>query len=778
MRYNNQVKEKTNGISPALVGIILYLTVHGISVFANNFTRGPFVQSTTTNSVQIAWNTFEPTGSWVEYGLSKDLSSKITSENFGTNHWVRLSQLKPATQYYYRVICTNKQDTLISTLETFTTFKESGPISFSVISDSGQNSIVEVPLIQMSLTTNIIQLKPDLVTHLGDIVGSDFKFSTIQSQFFNIFQPAIKNIPFFFAVGNHDLFPATGSVIGLNATEFQKAFYLPTNSMDGTSRYYSFDHGDVHFVFLFNPWFYFYVFDNKTDQYRWLTNDLAKSSKPWKLLFFHAPIATTSVHAPDDYNYNDIPDQFELMNVVAPLAELYGVQMVFSGHDHSLHRYAPTQGLHSCVAAGGGQSMYYLYAVIPSLSKFWQRYHCLNVGITNSTMTLNAYDTNGVCFDSWTVQKSLPSRQIYQATWHTPEFAISEANNGDGNVFSQVFDFEGQPIYPRSGQFSNLGRVFVNNDEKNLYIGMDQVMIQNDNNLLLFVESSKIQGVTTMAGLGNGKIDPQGEGADGLDCLENLSFTNFTPCVGCLLGDEYADRQYRSFVRTNLALDIGQGVFRLNSTLEDLPGARIQQFNLSPQITESAVLLSNHSYEQNADYIQVSIPLKELGDLQPGNTIKIAAVVGGKTYDLKSQTRHIDTSALGYSLSGSGMLPVSVEGISVQLALNPQADSDRDGLLDWQEYLAGTDPNNPHSVLKVSIEGSSLEQIQLVWTTIPGKQYQLETSDHLFGRYAPVEDPTFPRVAHTDRDVHVFKPMQNPSAFARFFRIRVITDRP
>jgi hypothetical protein len=640
---------------------LVYVTVillggcgHTSQLRAQEFSRGPFVQNASTNGIQIIWHTAEPSIARVEYGLTTNGWMTIADDRWDTHHVATLDRLLPDTRYFYRISSISARGALVSSMEPFVTLKPQGSIRFAVISDSAQNAALNFrpqPLLAKVLT----DLRPELVLHLGDIVASDFNYTNVQAQFFDMFQPSIKNIPFYLLVGNHDLYPAAGETTDLNATGFQNAFHLPTNSVDGTSRYYSFDHGDVHFVCLFNPWFYVYDFTSRTDQYRWLTNDLAASNKPWKLLFCHAPIATSSLHANDDYNWNGIPDQIEMLNLIAPLAQKYGAQMVFSGHDHSLHRYAPCQGMHSCVTAGGGQGLYSFSTPHAGLAKYWQIHHCLNVGITNDTMTLEAYDMNGIRFDAWTVQKGMPERKVNQASWHTPVMAATGADDGDGNVNGQVFDFVGTPIYPRSGLFSNPGRAYVNNDSDCLYIGLEQILIPGDNNLFLFIDSPRCAGVSTMAGLGNGRIDPEGEGVDGLDCLENLSFTNFAPCVGCLLGDEYADRSIRSFTRTNLGLklNIGQGVFRLDRELSDVSGARLQQFNLSPQTNGFAISTMSVALEQNADFIQIAIPLSELGGLLPGDRIKLGMVVGGPLYDDVAQTRWIDSTVLG----GSGSYP-------------------------------------------------------------------------------------------------------------------------
>jgi hypothetical protein len=57
------------------------------------------------------------------------------------------------------------------------------------------------------------------------------------------------------------------------------------------------------------------------------------------------------------------------------------------------------------------------------------------------------------------------------------------------------------------------------------------------------------------------------------------------------------------------------------------------------------------------------------------------------------------------------------------------ADADRDGLLNWQEYLAGTDPTREDSKLVfLPVEpavGSGPKQVVLRWQTVPGKVYEV-----------------------------------------------------
>lgn len=59
------------------------------------------------------------------------------------------------------------------------------------------------------------------------------------------------------------------------------------------------------------------------------------------------------------------------------------------------------------------------------------------------------------------------------------------------------------------------------------------------------------------------------------------------------------------------------------------------------------------------------------------------------------------------------------------------ADSDQDGLNNLQEYLAGTDPQKPASVLKVEVRVNSDPRPELEFNAVPNKAYTIEFRDSL-----------------------------------------------
>ena len=129
----------------------------------------------------------------------------------------------------------------------------------------------------------------------------------------------------------------------------------PKRQIDHMSNY-SFDYGNVHFVFLeANP----HVFGGQLDgtaNYltapqafsaypsvlrEWLINDLDSSSLTWKIVVFHQPAFSSG---------NATVRNFQ-MRGVAKFMEDHGVNLVFNGHEHNYQRTFPLRAEAGVAAA-------------------------------------------------------------------------------------------------------------------------------------------------------------------------------------------------------------------------------------------------------------------------------------------------------------------------------------------------------------------------------------------------------------------------------------------
>jgi hypothetical protein len=628
-----------------------------------NFQRGPFIQNATTSSVQVIWRTPVAADGVVEFGTNQDLGLQTTESILTTNHMVTLTNLQAGAQYYYRIHSTTGLVSAVSAISSFRALKSSGDLSFLVVADTGNGSTS-----QFRVADEMAAVGGDLVMHCGDVVYPDFTYGLEDMRCLSVYGQQMRSMPFFFVMGNHEV------QNGLLGTAYLDTFYLPTNSVFGTEHFYSFDHGDAHFVSLFAPWLQdppgmdAYKLYEGSAQYMWLTNDLASSTKPWKFIFLHHPLATSGSHRSDHNNGTALFDWEIYQSLLIPVARRYGAQVVFSGHDHDYERLNPIQGVQLIVDGGGSSDLHGIEERDGASSQFYAIPSFSKVTIHGDTLLLQTYGTNGAVIDYMSLQRAQPPPQVYEAAWHSPLVESVAANDGHGNIVGQTFDFIGTPIPTLPGESSNLGRVFVNNDGTNLFIGFDQAMFYSNHNVLLFIEPPSQSGVSNLIGLGDGLADTV-EGVNGLDFLENLAFTNFVPTIGCVLGDEYADGQFRGFNRPGQALSLGQGVFRLDAGFSNVPGIRVQQFNRSPQV--HGFEDDRNPTEQNANYIEVAIPYSELGGLLPGDTIKIAAVVGLGSVDTNAQTIALDTSFLGSSMTGSGQSNVLLGSLSIHLSPAP-----------------------------------------------------------------------------------------------------------
>jgi hypothetical protein len=642
-----------------------------------NVVRGPFIQNTTARSTQVAWKTLSRSAAAVEFGTNEVNIQRIEVDLSETNHLATLTNLRPDTRYLYRIVNRFGDRETYSDWNSFRTFKLTGPVTFHVVGDSGWATSP-----QFQIAEQMERSEADLLFHVGDLAYYAFNYFNADLRCFSIYWNQMRSAPWFLALGNHDSYADREAAL--------QSFYLPTNSVTGTEHFYSFDHGDVHFVALWADLQGGADYKPGSPQYTWLERDLAATTKPWKFMFFHHTWRSSSIHGVgDDYDVNLVPDSVQLDSSFGELARRYGVQIVFNGHDHCYERLAPSGGPISFVTGGGGANLYGLSRLHPDSIQFTPRYHFLRVAVDGDEARVEAVGHDGLVFDTTHLRRTFPERQVVSASWNSPVIESKAAGDTNANILGQVFNLTGSPISGPMGRFTSAGRLFVNNDKQNLYLGLDEVMLRAGEELFMFLEVPGIPGVNSLRDIGNGLVDPVGK-----VLTVSTSFPIFPLTLSSLPSALCLAMSSATHHRAPLSEPASPSAqarepFYLTNGMPELAGQRLAQFNLSPQIFTAP-------YEQNADFIELAIPYTALGDLKPGAMIRVGVVTALRGIDtnVATQTRQLDSNGIGYSVR-TNPTGTFLEGITVRLADDPDPDSD--GLTTAQEIQLGTNPNNSDS---------------------------------------------------------------------------------
>ena len=292
--------------------------------------RGPYLQWVRPNAITIMWETVDEVNSIVEYGPTAVYGSTATDCDSTARHEVTLTGLNAYTVYHYRVRSSSQ---VFSEDRTFKTAAAAGQstLSFAVLGDT-QSGIPPGHFDRYKDSADkdhphsaalIETLRPDFFLHAGDLVfdGSDL---AAWDDFFKFEGNLMSRIT---------IFPTLGESEGAHYNYF-RIFHLPNNE-----RWYSFDYGKAHFVCLQID-----GFGDATpgsEQYRWLESDLAATTKPWKIAFFHYP----------PYSYGPVGSKPEARHV-HQLFTRYGVKLVFTANDRNYQRFV-VDGVTYIVTGGG-----------------------------------------------------------------------------------------------------------------------------------------------------------------------------------------------------------------------------------------------------------------------------------------------------------------------------------------------------------------------------------------------------------------------------------------
>jgi 3',5'-cyclic AMP phosphodiesterase CpdA len=199
----------------------------------------------------------------------------------------------------------------------------SGSVKFAAIGDNGTGEQPEYDLAtQMDLWHRRFPF--DMVIMLGDNMYGSQRPDDFTRKFERPYKPLLDaGVKFYASLGNHD------------NTNNDK--YKPFNM--GGERYYSYARSHVRF---------FVLDTNYLDpaQLVWLERALKDSTEPWKIAYFHHPLYS------DGGRHGS---EVDLRVRLEPMFIKYGVNVVYSGHDHIYERVKPQKGIYYFVSGAGGE---------------------------------------------------------------------------------------------------------------------------------------------------------------------------------------------------------------------------------------------------------------------------------------------------------------------------------------------------------------------------------------------------------------------------------------
>jgi acid phosphatase type 7 len=235
-----------------------------------------------------------------------------------------------------------------------------------IYGDSRSNHAVHKKIISC-----IIPMKPLAVFHTGDLVYNG-KSDELWSIFNTIVGDLLKIAPMYPALGNHEL----------GDLKIQQDLSLPNEG-----KWYSIDIQNIHFVVLDVE----SDFAKGSEQNNWILQDLQHqpSGAKYTIVITHYPFYSTGFHQ---------TETAKLREELIPLFIQYGVDMVFSGHNHCYERCFSDK-IYYITTAGGGAPLYGQKKAEDYSQLYVKTYHFCALTQQHDSLFVTALDTNLVQID-------------------------------------------------------------------------------------------------------------------------------------------------------------------------------------------------------------------------------------------------------------------------------------------------------------------------------------------------------------------------------------------
>lgn len=217
----------------------------------------------------------------------------------------------------------------------------------------------------------------DILMLLGDNVYPSGDPDRIEETVFGPFGPVLDRGTDLFAIlGNHDDTEGTGDAQ-------LEALGMP-------DRWYAVRRGDVLGIALDS------TDPTNPEQLAWLEETLAATDAPWRMVGLHHPPYSSGLHG----------SSTQVREAFVPIFERYGVQIVFSGHEHDYQRTDPIDGITYVVSGAGSRTR--RTGVDDFTAVAWSTHHYIDLNVYADRVLLRAIDQDGDQFDEAVIPRSIP----------------------------------------------------------------------------------------------------------------------------------------------------------------------------------------------------------------------------------------------------------------------------------------------------------------------------------------------------------------------------------
>ena len=289
--------------------------------------------------------------------------------------------------------------------------------TIGVIGDYGSAYAGGASLSNVQAVANLIKSwHPDFIITTGDNNYPNNEASNIDTnigQFFHeyihpyvgTYGAGASSNRFFPSIGNHE-WPF--GVSGL-------APYLAYFTLPGNERYYSHRHGPVELFACVGdqqeP-------DGATPtsiQAMWLSNALASSTAPWRIVYFHAsPYSSSATHGSHTH---------EADNMLWPFTA-WGASAIYTGHNHQYERILTNALNYVTIGLGGGRIDGFVTPLPGSVSRYNTTYGAVRLVVTETNFVSDFINIFDQVIDTFTLE-ARPARLVLQGIGGVPRLELA-----------------------------------------------------------------------------------------------------------------------------------------------------------------------------------------------------------------------------------------------------------------------------------------------------------------------------------------------------------------